>query len=59
MISLMYCSGFAILSILMFYLYYRRKMKKEMNNTLHAKINESLSKYYSNDNENSYSGIKS
>ena len=55
----MYCSGFAILAILLFYLYYRRKMKKEMNETLHAKINESLSKYYSNDNENSYSGIKS
>lgn len=49
-ISLVFCIGSAFTAILIFYIMYKKKMKKTFNFTLNDKINEALAKYY-NDEE--------
>ena len=41
----------------LFYLFYKKKMKKELRDSLDSKINEALEKYYQSD-KSDYRGIK-
>ena len=47
----------AFLMIFVFYYVFKRKMKKNFNAELQSKINEAMSKYYS-DKSGDYQGIK-
>lgn len=49
LISLCFCLASAFLAILIFYILYKRKIKKSFNFTLNDKINEALAKFYEDD----------
>lgn len=49
-ISLVFCVSCAFISVLLFYIMYKRRMRKVFNFTLNDKINEALANYY-DDNE--------
>ena len=57
--KVLFCSvAFFLVVVVGFYLYYKRKMKKKMNNELSDKINSAIMKYYgSNQTDSRYQGI--
>jgi len=48
-ICLCFCIGSAFMAIIIFYIMYKKKMKKTFNFTLNDKINEALAKYYTDE----------
>lgn len=55
--SIFYAGLAGGLGILIFYLIYRRKLKRELKTSLPTKINDALSKYY-NKETSGYGGIQ-
>lgn len=50
--------GVALILLLLFYVAYKMKLRKELDNKLNEKMNDALSKYYMTDKASEYSGAQ-
>lgn len=58
LLTLFFCLAFVSVTVVVFYVYYRRRMSSRFGVELNQKINEALSKYYPNE-KTEYEGVKS